>query len=93
MDLNRALHELYQEKKRVDRAIHALEAGRKALSGAPGKSRRGRKMMPPEERLEVSKRMSTYWATRRARKAGAQEGEQPRSLGVPAPVAQRPAIA
>jgi hypothetical protein len=36
------------------------------LSGKP-QARRGRKSMSAEERLEVSRRMSAYWAARRAR--------------------------
>jgi len=65
MDLNRALKELYEERERVDRAIHALESGRLAHSRAVV-HRRGRKMMPPEERLAVSKRMTEYWRAKRA---------------------------
>jgi hypothetical protein len=71
MDLNKALRELYEEKKRLDRAIQALEAGRKASSRVPARIRRGRRMMSPEERLEVSKRMSAYWRAKRAQNAKA----------------------
>lgn len=69
MDLYKALHELYDERKRVDRAIQALESGRMARSRAAARNRRGRKIMSPEERLEVSKRMTEYWRNRRAQKA------------------------
>jgi len=65
MDVHKALRELYEEKKRLDRAILALEANLKKPGKAP---RRGRKRMSPEERLAVSKRMSAYWAARRAAK-------------------------
>ena len=69
MDLNKALRELYEERQRVDRAIHALESGRVARSRATAVHRRGRKMMSTEERREVSKRMTEYWRSRRAQKA------------------------
>ena len=67
MDLSKALRELYEEKKRLDRVIGALEASQKVLAGKrPKRTRRGRKSMGPEERLAVSRRMSAYWAARRA---------------------------
>ena len=76
MDLSKALRELYEEKKRLDRVIAALEAGQFALTGKRTKrTRRGRKSMSPEERLAVSKRMSAYWAARRARLRNSQSGE------------------
>ena len=62
MDVNKALRELYEEKKRLDAAIAALE---QRLGGSRLK-RRGRRSMSPEERLEVSRRMSRYWEARRA---------------------------
>ena len=75
MDLNKALHELYEERKRVERAIHALESGRMASSRAITAHRRGRRTMSPEERLEVSRRMTEYWRNRRARMAGPRVAE------------------
>jgi hypothetical protein len=69
MDLNKALRELYEERERVDRAIHALESSHTVRSRATAGHRRGRKMMSPEERLDVSKRMTEYWRNRRAQKA------------------------
>jgi hypothetical protein len=66
MNLDKALRGLYAEKKRLDGAIARLEARLALLSGSP-RSRRGRKTMNAEERLEVSRRMSAYWAARRAR--------------------------
>ena len=76
MDLSKALRELYEEKKRLDRVIAALEASQLALAGKRTKrTRRGRKSMSPEERLAVSKRMSAYWAARRARLRHSQSGE------------------
>ena len=78
MDIAKALRELYNEKKRLDAVIAALEARKKAaLSGSiakPAKGRRGRKSMSAAERLEVSKRMTLYWEARRA---------QPRPADVP----------
>ena len=70
MDIVKALRELYNEKKRLDAAIAALEARIKAAhSGSrakPAKGRRGRKSMSAAERLEVSRRMTSYWQARRA---------------------------
>lgn len=77
MDLNKALRELHAERERVDRAINALEAGLKAASRVPARNRRGRKMMSPEERLEVSRRMSAYWEARRAAKMEGHPAEGP----------------
>jgi hypothetical protein len=66
MDVEKALRELYEEKKRLDRAIAALEAGMDTAAGRTG-GRRGRRSMGADERKEVSKRMARYWAQRRAR--------------------------
>ena len=77
MDLYKAIRELVEEKKRIDRIIASLEAmlasGRlgpqgKMAAKTPGK-RRGRKSMSAEERRQVSERMARYWAQRRAGKA------------------------
>ena len=71
MDIVKALRELYHEKKRLDAAIAALEARKKASRTGPltksGQGRRGRKNMSAEERLEVSRRMTLYWEARRAK--------------------------
>lgn len=70
MDVVKALRELHAEKKRLDAAIAALEArlkaGQAGTSLKPGARRRGRKSMSAAERMEVSKRMTLYWETRRA---------------------------
>ena len=66
MDINKALCQLRDEKKRLDSAIAALEAQIAASTGKSGRGRRGRKSMSPQARLEVSQRMSRYWAARRA---------------------------
>jgi hypothetical protein len=66
MDYWVAIKELYVEKQRLDRAIATLEA---LAEGELAKavSRRGRKMMPVDERKKVSERMKRYWESRRNR--------------------------
>src|ERR1700676_5058156 len=71
MDIQKALSELYEEKKRLDWTIHTLEA-RLKISPLQSRGRRGRKNMGDDERLKVSARMSAYWAGRRAAKRVAQ---------------------
>jgi|HigsolmetaAR201D_1030396.scaffolds.fasta_scaffold10201_4 hypothetical protein len=69
MDLNKAIRELYEEKKRIEAAIASLESMLEADSGREkpkSRSRRGRKSMSREERAAVSARMKKYWAARRA---------------------------
>ena len=63
MDFNKAIRELYEQKKSLDRAIARLES---RLAAMPKRSTRGRKSMSAEERLKVSARMTAYWAARRA---------------------------
>jgi hypothetical protein len=67
VDVYKALSELHEEKKRLDSAIHALEARLKIVAGkkTQTQTRRGRRSMSAEERREVSQRMSRYWASRR----------------------------
>lgn len=67
MDLYKALSELYEEKKRLDRAIMRVEYKLAMLAEAPLRSKRGRKNMSTDERRQVSERMTAYWAARRAR--------------------------
>ncbi len=68
MDVYEAIRDLRKERDRLDATIAVLEARvkweRQQKSGK-GKSRRGRKTMSPEERLQVSERMRRYWAARR----------------------------
>ena len=71
MDIQKALSELYEEKKRLDWTISTLEA-RLKINPLQSRSRRGRKSMGDDERLKVSERMSAYWAGRRAAKRLAQ---------------------
>ena len=63
MDLYQAIQELYEEKRRLDQAIAALES--QGIAATPPPSRRGRKSMNEEERKQVSERMRKYWESRR----------------------------
>jgi hypothetical protein len=69
MDVYRYIQELYEEKKRLDRAIETLEAlveGKEPPSNHSG--RRGRRPgMTEEERRKISERMQRYWAQRRSK--------------------------
>jgi hypothetical protein len=67
MDIYKAIHDLIQEKKRLDAVIASLET--RSNGHSREKSRRGRKSMNPEERAAVSKRMAAYWAARRGQPA------------------------
>jgi hypothetical protein len=84
MDVNKALRELHEEKRRLDIIIATLEA--RLSNGARPRNRRGRKSMSPQERLEVSKRMSKYWEARRASAASLQSEPQihPKSVAAAA---------
>ncbi len=64
MDVYGALRDLYEEKRRLDVAIAALEASIRQGNGAALK-RRGRKSMSAEERVQVSERMRKYWEIKR----------------------------
>ena len=66
MDIDKALCQLHDEKKQLDATIADLEAQIAASTGKGGRGRRGRKSMSPQARNEVSRRMSSYWAARRA---------------------------
>ena len=73
MDLGEAIRQLALEKERIERAIAELEELKKTGGAAGGglvKKRRGRKSMGLEERRQVSKRMSKYWANRRQHQPG-----------------------
>lgn len=67
MDLSKAIAELMRRRKELDRVIASLEELESGGAGQPAlsRSRRGRKSMGAEERLEVSVRMKAYWAKRR----------------------------
>lgn len=72
MDLNKAIKELYVERERLDRVIASLEELQRTARRVPDllkpAKRRGRKSMQSAERVEVSKRMRKYWASRRQAK-------------------------
>ena len=70
MDLRATLKTLYAERKRVEREIARLEARQNTALAALGRNPydRGRKNMPPEERLEVSRRMTAFWKRWREQK-------------------------
>ena len=63
MDIYKAIHDLMQEKKRLDAVIASLES--RSGAAVRAKRRRGRKSMSAEERALVSRRMAAYWAARR----------------------------
>jgi hypothetical protein len=69
MDVNKTLQELYEERRRLDLAIAALEARRDALAKIALTPRRERKPMTEEQRQARSIRMSKYWEARRAAQA------------------------
>ena len=71
MDIYKAIHDLMQEKKRLDAVIASLESRTNGRSRE--KSRRGRKSMNAEERAAVSRRMAAYWAARRGQASAAPE--------------------
>lgn len=72
MNINNAIRELYEEKRRLDRVIASLEEMQRnaAVPGAPlPEKRRGRKSMDLLARREVSERMKRYWEARRKQQA------------------------
>ncbi len=68
MNINKVIHELYEEKRRLDRVIASLEEMQRTAA-VPGallpEKRRGRKSMDAKARQEVSERMKRYWDARR----------------------------
>jgi hypothetical protein len=67
MNINKAIRELHEEKKRLDRVIASLEEMQlnpSRIAAVPEK-KRGRKSMDHEARQEVSERMKRYWDARR----------------------------
>lgn len=64
MDLARIIQDLLEDKAKIERVITALEDLQRnavVIPELPKSRRKGRKPMPPEERLEVSARMKRYW--------------------------------
>jgi hypothetical protein len=68
MDVDKQIRELNAEIERIKAAIGCLEKLRGSSGASVTTSRRGRKSMGAEERLEVSERMKKYWAGRRRQK-------------------------
>jgi len=66
MDLNQVIQELLRERNRLDALIKALENGLDSQPSKKPRSRRGRKSMAAEERIQVAERMRRYWAERKA---------------------------
>ena len=60
MDIYKAIEDLKAEKKRLDRAIEALEQ-----SGIAAPARKGRKSWDAESRRAAGERMKKYWEKRR----------------------------
>ena len=76
MNINKAIRELYEEKKRLDHVIASLEEKQRngGLEIAAGREkRRGRKSMDIEARQQVSERMKRYWAARRKQEPSLQQ--------------------
>ncbi|MGP8246489.1 MAG: hypothetical protein ACLQVN_18465 [Bryobacteraceae bacterium] len=70
--LDKAIHDLYAEKERLERAIASLEELQGSVIGGQAAKRRGRKSMEASERLKVSDRMKKYWASRRKKQEASQ---------------------
>lgn len=79
MNINKAIHDLYEEKRRLDRVIASLEEMQRNAATLPNmivpEKRRGRKSMDPQARQEVSERMKRYWETRRKQEQALHQGK------------------
>jgi hypothetical protein len=66
---DKAIQELYSERRRLERVIASLEELQRSAATIPAPTRRvqcrGRQFMDAQERQEVSQRMKKYWAARR----------------------------
>lgn len=71
MDINKAILELRAEKKRLDRAISALEQGEGAAE-----PRTGRRSWNADARRAAAERMKKYWEQRR-QQGPSQDSSQP----------------
>jgi len=67
MDINKAILELRAEKKRLDRAISALEQGEGAAE-----PRTGRRSWNADARRAAAERMKKYWEQRKQQQAASQ---------------------
>jgi hypothetical protein len=78
MNINKAIRELYEEKKRLDHVIASLEEMQRnaaALNVAIPEKKRGRKSMDEQARQEVSERMKKYWDSRRKQDRAVQQSK------------------
>jgi len=74
MDLFKAIQQLYDEMRRLERVIASLEELQRqggTLDQLATPKKRGRKRMTTAERTEVSARMKQYWAARRKKHGNA----------------------
>jgi hypothetical protein len=76
LDYNKLIVEFRGQLVAVERAIAELERMGDETGRSPkAKSTRGRKSMGAEERLEVSRRISAYWARQRREKTRDKRGD------------------
>jgi hypothetical protein len=68
MDVDKLIEQLNAEIERIKATIACLEKLRGSSGASVTASRRGRKSMGAEERLQVAERMKKYWAGRRRQK-------------------------
>jgi hypothetical protein len=69
LDLTKIIQELQKERAQLEAIISSLEQLQDPNSSTGGEnspSRRGRRSMDAEGRLEVSRRMKQYWEKRRS---------------------------
>jgi hypothetical protein len=66
MDIYKAIEELKAEKKRLDRAIEALEQGENSVEPP-----RGRRTWNAEARRAAAERMKKYWEKRKQQASSA----------------------
>jgi hypothetical protein len=67
LDLIKIIHDLRQEREKLEAIIQSLEQLQGSSSSSPQTqaARRGRRSMDAAGRLEVSRRMKQYWENRR----------------------------
>ena len=79
MNINKAIRELYEEKKRLDHVIASLEEMQRNAATLPAElpesKKRGRKSMDEQARQEVSERMKKYWDSRRKQDRTAEQSQ------------------
>jgi hypothetical protein len=78
MNINKAIRELHEEKKRLDRVIASLEEMQRIAAVQDivvPERRRGRKSMDAQARQEVSERMKRYWDARHKQEQALQQGK------------------